>query len=308
LAVTALRPVSATVLAVTLADPAGGPLPAWDPGAHIDVVLPNGLVRQYSLCGDPTDGTSYQVAVLRDPHSRGASAYVHSELSPGDRIEVRGPRNHFALVDAPHYAFVAGGIGITPIVPMITTLEARGAHWSLLYIGRARSSMAFLDDLERYGPRVTVLETGGCGRPELGKLLDARQPGAAVYACGPESLLAAVEHEAADWPPSTLHVERFVLRPDPLPAPAGAFEVHLTETGLTLTVPAEKSILDVVEEAGIQHPYSCREGTCGTCEVSIVSGEAEHRDSVLTPEEQQENTHMMICVSRARSGRIELAI
>ncbi|MGY1838139.1 MULTISPECIES: PDR/VanB family oxidoreductase [unclassified Modestobacter] len=307
--VTALEAASSTVMSVTLAATDGGTLPSWDPGAHIDAVLPNGLVRQYSLCGDRAAADTYRVAVLRESEGRGGSAFVHTELAVGNRIEVRGPRNNFPLVGASAYRLVAGGIGITPLLPMVAQLAERRADWSLAYLGRSRETMAFLDELEHYGPeRVTVIETGTAGRPVLTELIGPPRPDVAVYACGPESLLRAVEEQDAGWPPSTLHFERFSPRGDVGEARSGSFEVHLTEAGLTLQVPEEKSILDVVEQAGIPHPYSCREGTCGTCEVAIVDGMADHRDSILSPEEQEQNDTMMICVSRARTPRLDLEI
>ncbi|MEU0529470.1 PDR/VanB family oxidoreductase [Amycolatopsis tolypomycina] len=284
------------VVALTLRAP-GGPLPHWEPGAHIDLRLPDGVVRQYSLCGDPADSSAYRVAVLREPDGRGGSAYVHDKLAAGDRIEVDGPRNHFALVDAERYLFIAGGIGITPILPM---LDRAGTDWHLVYGGRTRGSMAFTEELARHGDRVTFRPQDEHGLLDLPSLLADVRPGTAVYCCGPEPLLAAVEALG----PADLHVERFTARADE--GPREAFEVELAGSGRVLPVPADRSILEVVEEAGVSVLSSCREGTCGTCETGVLGGEPDHRDSVLTADERLENEVMMLCVSRACSPRLVL--
>ncbi|WP_410590109.1 PDR/VanB family oxidoreductase [Amycolatopsis sp. lyj-23] len=287
------------VVRLTLRDPDGGSLPPWEPGAHIDLVLP-GFVRQYSLCGDPAETSAYQVAVLREPGGRGGSAYVHDALSAGDRVEVDGPRNHFALVEAERYLFVAGGIGITPILPMLDAATASGRDWQLVYGGRTRASMAFTAELAHHGDRVSFRPQDEHGLLDLPTLLAATRPGTAVYCCGPEPLLAAVEALG----PADLHVERFTAAADD--GERTAFEVELAGSGRVLPVPADRSILEVVEEAGITVLSSCREGTCGTCETGVLGGTPDHRDSVLTAAERQENEVMMLCVSRACSPRLVL--
>ncbi|EOD70082.1 PDR/VanB family oxidoreductase [Amycolatopsis vancoresmycina] len=284
------------VARLTLRAPGGGSLPPWEPGAHIDLVLP-GFVRQYSLCGDPADTSAYQVAVLHEPGGRGGSAYVHDKLSAGDRVEVSAPRNHFPLVDAGRYLFIAGGIGITPILPM---LARAGGDWQLVYGGRTRSSMAFADELARHGDRVVFRPQDEHGLLDLPALLASAGPGTAVYCCGPQPLLAAVEA----LKPDDLHVERFTAVADE--GPRTAFEVELAGSGRVLPVPADRSILEVVEEAGVTVLSSCREGTCGTCETGVLGGEPDHRDSVLTADERLENEVMMLCVSRACSPRLVL--
>ncbi|MCE3554355.1 PDR/VanB family oxidoreductase [Pseudonocardia sp. RS11V-5] len=295
------------VVQLTLRDPAGADLPAWEPGAHVDLVLTGELTRQYSLCGDPAERSVLQVAVLREPAGRGGSAHVHDVLAEGDAVRVRGPRNHFALVRAPRYLFVAGGIGITPILPMVAAAEAAGADWRLVYGGRSRASMAFRDRLEEQHPcRVDVRPQDETGLLDLAALLDEPAEGTAVYCCGPEPLLAAVEERCAAWPAGSLHLERFTPRAGADDGPREAFEVELAQTGSTLTVPADRSILEVVEEAGVGILSSCREGTCGTCETGVLEGVPDHRDSVLTAEEQAENDAMMICVSRSCSARLVL--
>ncbi|GAA4707315.1 PDR/VanB family oxidoreductase [Pseudonocardia yuanmonensis] len=295
------------VVQLTLRDPAGGDLPAWEPGAHVDLVLTGELTRQYSLCGDPAERSVLQVAVLREPAGRGGSAHVHDVLAEGDTVRVRGPRNHFALVEAPRYLFLAGGIGITPILPMIAAAEAAGAEWRLVYGGRTRASMAFRDRLEqRYPDRVEVRPQDETGLLDLAALLGEPAAGTAVYCCGPEPLLAAVEERCAVWPAGSLHLERFAPKAGADDGPREAFEVELAQTGTILTVPAERSILDVVEEAGVGILSSCREGTCGTCETGVLEGVPDHRDSVLTADEQAQNDAMMICVSRSCSARLVL--
>jgi ferredoxin-NADP reductase len=294
------------VVALTLCAPAGGPLPPWEPGAHIDLHLPGGLVRQYSLCGDPRQARRWRVAVLREPDGRGGSACVHDKVGVGDELLVAGPRNRFRLVDAGEYLFLAGGIGITPLLPMIAEVARRGAPWRLVYGGRRRASMAFLDELEPLGEAVDVRPQDECGLLELDALLGAPSGGTAVYCCGPESLLRAVEQRCASWPDGALHVERFgPITPDP-GADDGEFEVELAQSGRRVQVPAGVSILAALEAAGISVLSSCQEGTCGTCETGVLDGEPDHRDSVLTKAEQQTGDVMMICVSRSRTPRLVL--
>ncbi|WP_369173933.1 2Fe-2S iron-sulfur cluster-binding protein [Streptomyces sp. R28] len=290
------------VLALTLRHPLGEELPAWEPGAHIDVVLGPELERQYSLCGDPADRSAWRIAVLREPDGRGGSAHVHEQLGQGDKVRVRGPRNHFALRPAPRYRFIAGGIGITPILPMLAAAEAEGAQWTLLYGGRTRRSMAFTEELSRYGDRVTVAPQDEAGLLDLASVLDDVPESTLVYCCGPGPLLDAVE---ARCPAGLLHVERFA----PKEQEDGAnteFEVELAQSGKTLTVSPDVSVLDAVRAAGVEVLFSCTEGTCGTCETDVLDGTPEHRDSVLTQEEQESGETMMICVSRCRGKRLVL--
>jgi ferredoxin-NADP reductase len=299
------EPVATDVVALTLRHPDGAPMPTWEPGAHVDLELRPGLVRQYSLCGDPTDRSTLRIAVLREPDGRGGSAYVHDRLSPGDRVDVAGPRNNFALVEAKRYLFIAGGVGITPIVPMLAAVERAGADWRLVYGGRTRASMAFRERLCRdYGDRVSVRPQDETGLLDLAGLLAEPAAGTAVYCCGPEPLLAAVEEHCASWPAGALHVERFTPRPDT--GTRDSFEVELSRTGRTVVVPADRSILEVVEDAGVPVLSSCREGTCGTCETDVLGGTPDHRDSLLTPDERAAGETMMICVSRSRGGKLVL--
>ncbi|MFF6876047.1 MULTISPECIES: 2Fe-2S iron-sulfur cluster-binding protein [unclassified Streptomyces] len=290
------------VLALTLRHPLGEPLPAWQPGAHVDVLLGPGLERQYSLCGDPADRSAWRVAVLREPAGRGGSAHVHEQLGEGAKVRVRGPRNNFRLEPAPRYRFVAGGIGITPLLPMLAAAEAAGAEWTLLYGGRTRTSMAFGGELGRYGDRVTFAPEDETGLLDLTSVLDDVPEGTLVYCCGPGPLLDAVE---ARCPSGALRVERF--RPKEQQTGGDTeFEVELARSGRTLTVAPDVSVLDAVRAAGVEVLYSCTEGTCGTCETDVLDGEPDHRDSVLSDDERAAGETMLICVSRCRGGRLVL--
>jgi len=297
------------VISLTLASVDGGALPAWTPGAHIDVIVGNGLTRQYSLSSDPADLSTWRIGILREPASRGGSEWIHANATAGAELTVSDPRNNFVLHAAPKYRFVAGGIGITPILPMIAEAEAKGAEWTLLYGGRTRSSMAFLDELAAYGDKVTVAPQDEVGLLDLAAYFANPAEGEVIYACGPEPMLQAAERASADWPAGSLHLERFV----PKVIEAGEdheFEVEFADSGITSTIPVGTSILDVAEGLGLNVFSSCREGTCGTCETQILEGAADHRDSLLTTAEQDAQETMMICVSRAASGcgKLKLAL
>lgn len=307
LVLTAREPVAQGVVRLTLARPDGAELPAWRPGAHIDLRLTPGLTRPYSLCSDPADRTHWQIAVLRQPEGGGGSAYVHDHLTAGDPIRIRGPRDRFALQPSPRYLFLAGGIGITPLMPMLAEAEQRGAEWELVYGGRSLASMAFHAELRAaYGERVRLVPQDEHGLPDLDVLLGVPRPDTLVYCCGPEGLLRAVEERCASWPADTLHTERFVPKEQHVPGAEEGFEVELARSGRTVTVPAGTSVLDAVEQEGVPVLSSCREGTCGTCETVVLAGAVEHRDSLLTPAEQEAHDTMMICVSRAACPRLVL--
>ncbi|MBS1691475.1 MAG: oxidoreductase [Actinobacteria bacterium] len=297
--------VAEDIVALTLIDPDGAELPAWTPGAHIDLVLGDDLTRQYSLCGSVADTTSYRVAVLKNTQGRGGSRAVHG-LAAGSTVRVRGPRNHFPMAGSPRYQFIAGGIGITPILPMIAEADAAGADWTLVYGGRSRTSMAFLDQLARYGDRVTIVPEDEAGRLDLAALLGAPRPDTAVYCCGPSGLLDAVEAMCANWTAGALHYERFSAKEQAPVDAASTFEVVLARSGMTLTVTPEKSVFDVCQEAGVSVLGSCLEGVCGTCETGVLDGEVDHRDSILNEEERESNEFMMICVSRCKSKQLTL--
>jgi cytochrome P450/ferredoxin-NADP reductase len=296
------------VAALTLHEVDGHPLPRWEPGAHVDLILGSAATRQYSLCGDPDNQHVWRLGILRDPNGSGGSLYVHDQLQTGDIVRIRGPRNNFPLVDSPNYLFIAGGIGITPILAMIRSAESARAQWRLVYGGRQRSSMAFLDELAAYGDRVTVWPQDEHGFLDLDGLFGQPQPDTKIYCCGPEPLLNAVEQRCTAWPRASLHVERFVAKPLTEPVLHEAFDVHLAQSELTLTIPPEKSILAAIEEAGVGVLSSCAEGTCGTCETLVLEGIPDHRDSVLDQDARERNDCMMICVSRACTPRLVLDI
>ena len=294
-----VSPVADGVVALSLA---GAALPAWTPGAHIDLLLDGGLVRQYSLCGRLGDADRWRIAVLATPDSRGGSRKVH-QLTPGSTVRVRGPRNHFPVVASRRYLFLAGGIGITPLLPMIHEVSAAGADWELHYGGRSLASMAFTDELP--ADRVHLVPEDTHGRLDLDTILGTPRPDTLVYACGPEGMLAAVERRCADWPPGRLHLERFTANADPS---GESFEVVLDRSGRTLTVARDASIFETVRAAGVSVLGSCLEGICGTCETEVLDGEVDHRDSVLDDDERASNEVMMICVSRCRGARLTLAL
>jgi len=308
---TVSRKVSLTpdVVLLDLTTPDGAELPAWDPGAHVDMLLPGNVVRQYSLCSDPADRARWQVGVLREPEGRGGSIFIHDDLVEGAELEVRGPRNNFPLEPAGAYVFVAGGIGVTPLIPMISAAVAQGVPWELIYGGRTRSSMSFVDHLEeKYGDRVTVRPQDEHGLLDLQGLLGTPREDAAIYCCGPEPLLQAIEAASANWPAGALHVERFSPKELEAPVLSGSFEVELTLSDMVLTVPPDKSIMEVMEEHGVPVVASCMEGTCGSCETVVVCGKPDHRDSILSPAEQEANETMMVCVSRSVTPRLTLEI
>jgi ferredoxin-NADP reductase len=298
------------VVVLDLAHPENEDLPRWGPGAHIDLILDDGLTRQYSLCGDPRDSGIWRVGVLLDPNSRGGSRYVHQNLNEGATVRVRGPRNHFPLVDAQHYRFIAGGIGITPIFAMIEAAQRAGNDWTLLYGGRTRASMAFAAELaERYPERVTLWPQDERGLLDLESLFKEPEDNTLVYCCGPEALLSAVEQHCAHWPAGILHIERFAAKAPTAEEAAEAleqFEVVCQRSGRAFAITSDQSILEVLEEEGIPILGSCYEGVCGTCEARVLEGTPDQRDSVLTDAEKAAGEVMLICVSRSRTERLVL--
>jgi ferredoxin-NADP reductase len=294
------------VVCLELEHPGGDRLPDWTPGAHIDLVLPNGLTRQYSLCGDRWDAYRYRVGVLREPGGRGGSAFVHDRLRPGDHVGVGGPRNKFPLVPAGRYLFVAGGIGITPLLPMIHQADLLGADWHLVYGGRRRASMAFLGELARYGDRVLVVPEDERGRPDLRAWLGEVRPGLRVYCCGPPGLIDAVTAGCAHWPAPTLRTERFTAPEQTAAARDTAFRVDLARTGTSVLVTPEETVLEALRTAGVDLLSSCMQGTCGTCETTVLGGQVDHRDAVLTEAERATGDRMFPCVSRSCGDRLLL--
>lgn len=316
--VSARRTLSDDVVEIVLAAPDLSNV-EWAPGAHIDLILPSGLVRQYSLCGGTPAAGELHIAVLDEPSGRGGSREVHQDLHPGVKVGVRGPRNHFKLVEAPEYLFIAGGIGITPILAMIAQVATTGASWSLLYGGRTRKSMAYVQELENYHASRTCLGTGEfsivpedeLGRPDLRRALGSISSTTLVYACGPEPLLQAIEDLAAELlNPGQLHLERFGAAERAVDTTGDGgldeFEVELAASGQVLQVGAEDRLIDIVRTVAPQVPFSCEEGYCGSCETGVMAGLPCHRDTVLTDEERAENDTMMICVGRSLTKRLTL--
>ncbi|WTN37244.1 PDR/VanB family oxidoreductase [Streptomyces canus] len=296
------------VVALELVDPTGAQLPVWEPGAHIDLIMPDGAARQYSLCGDPDDRYTWRVGVLLEKEGRGGSQWVHQGLAEGDLVATRGPRNHFPLEPARRYLFIGGGIGITPILPMARLARTTGADFAVVYGGRTRESMGFVDELEELEAEVEIVPQSEAGLIDLDRLLADPEPDTLIYCCGPGPLLDAVEQRVAHWPAGTLRIERFSARTDTeLTSDADqAFEVELAHSGTVLQVPADQTLLSVLEDAGADVISSCAEGTCGACETMVLAGEIDHRDSVLSESERAAGDRLMICVSRCRGEKLVL--
>jgi len=275
----------------------GRALPRWHPGCHVDVVLPSGVQRQYSLCGDPHERDHYRIAVRRIGSGSGA---IHA-LRVGDTAVLRGPRNAFPFLTVDSYLFVAGGIGITAIRPMVEDAARRGADWRLVYTGRTRTSMPFADELLALDPhRVQLRPDDEFGMPDAARLVGQAPPGAALYACGPPPMLDGLRRAVDGSPVASLHTERF----SPPPVVGGdPFELVLAGSGRVVRVGAEESALEAVRRVLPDVAYSCRQGFCGTCPVRMLGGDVEHRDRCLAPAERP--TRFALCVSRGR-GRVTL--
>jgi ferredoxin-NADP reductase len=297
LRVVAKRAAADRIVALDLARPDGGALPAWTPGAHIDLVLANGLVRSYSLCGSPSNANAWRIAILKEIDGRGGSAFVHDVLAVGDEIAVRGPRNNFRYDAGKSSLFVAGGVGVTPIVPMVEAAAKSGKPWRLLYLGRTRPGMALLDELSAYGDNVRIHCDAEAGILDIAGELAKASSFEAIYCCGPSGLIAAVENGLAKDQSGKLQIERFAAVAVDTSGDA-PFEVELARSGRRIAVASGQSILDALEAAGIKAPSSCREGICGSCEIPVVSGRPLHRDQVLSPAEKTASRTMMICISR----------
>ncbi|CAN7489529.1 PDR/VanB family oxidoreductase [Rhizobium sp. LjRoot30] len=298
------------VVSFVLRAAGGGALPAWAPGAHIDLCLPSGLVRQYSLCGDPAERASYRIAVLRQADGRGGSREVHDGLRVGQTVSIAGPRNAFPLLAAPRYFFIAGGIGITPILPMVEQAQKNGADWRLVYGARSRNRLSFLDRLGRFDEqRVGLRLDEASARIDLDEAVAAARGGAEVYACGPKGLLDALEARFADEKlGARLHIERFAPAAAAVLPDDGSFRVILGRSGGHVDVPVGCSILEALRQAGHDHPCSCEQGFCGTCECRVLDGLPDHRDALLTEQERQAGKVMMPCVSRALTPTLTLDI
>lgn len=327
LVVRVAREESVGVRSVLLCDPDGGDLPAWQPGAHIQLALPSGRVRSYSLCSDPNDRSHYRIAVLREDDGQGGSLEVHAECLSGRRLRSSLPRNEFELNPADGYLLIAGGIGVTPLLPMATYLAKQGAKWRLLYLGRSKPTMAFQEEIAALGGTAEVVAKDECGRIDLEEVIRREPLSSAIYCCGPNKLMAAVA-DVAKVTGHTVHVERFG-RPDlvrtvpagysPLVTPdddsgvtAGRtdpdepFEVELAASGKVVTVERGQTILSAVRNIRQGLNFTCLEGYCGTCETAVLAGVPDHRDTLLSEEERTANESMMICVGRSKTGRLVL--
>jgi ferredoxin-NADP reductase len=305
--VTAIRYAARDTHIYEFTRPDGRPLPAYQPGAHIDLHLPNGLVRQYSLIEAEPDPSRYTIAVKRDPASRGGSRYVHDELRVGKTLKISAPRNNFALVEnAGHVLLLAGGIGITPIWCMVQRLEKLGRPWTLYYACRSRSDMAFLQALESMAGAQFHFDDETAGRVlDLPAIVAGAPKDAHLYCCGPTPMLKAFEAATKDWPHAQVHVEYFTPKPEATDK-KGGFVVELARSGQEFVIPEGKSILEVLLDAGVDVDYSCELGICGACEQRVISGVPEHHDAILTEEEQASNTKVMICCAGCKSERLVL--
>jgi vanillate O-demethylase ferredoxin subunit len=298
------------ILSVEFRRPDGAPLPGFTAGSHIDLHLPNALVRNYSLLNDSAETRRYVVAVGLDAASRGGSAHVHNEMRVGQLLRISAPRNNFPLVeDAPLVALIAGGIGVTPLVCMARRLSSLGRPYEFHLAARSRTRAAFVEDIEALGRPVHAHfddEHGGAPL-DIAAIVAAAPAGAHFYCCGPAPMLAAFEAATAGLPEDHVHVEYFKAKePSAGGLPPGAFRLVLAKSGATIDVPADKSILEALLEAGFDAEYSCQDGVCGTCETRIVAGVADHRDSLLSKSERASNKTMMICVSRCAGDSLTL--
>lgn len=288
----------------------GGSLPPFTAGAHVDVHLGEGLVRQYSLCNDPIETHRYLLGVLRDPASRGGSAAMHA-LAPGDTLEISAPKNHFPLhADAEHSVLLAGGIGITPILAMAQSLARAGASFEFHYCTRSAARTAFRERLAGDDLRERTHlyhDDTEDQRADLPRLLAAQRPDTHLYVCGPTGFMGAVldAARAAGWPEARLHREYFAAPQTPS-APAGAFQVKVQSTGCVIDVAPEETVVQALAAHGVEIPTSCEQGVCGTCLTRVLHGDPDHRDAYLTDEERAANDQFLPCCSRARSAMLVL--
>jgi len=306
---TEIQPVARDTNLYTFQRPDGAALPPYKPGAHIDLHLPNGLIRQFSLVVPHRDPARYVVGVKRDPASRGGSRFIIDEMRVGHEIRISAPRNNFPLVeDAEHVTLFAGGIGITPIWCMVQELAALKRSWKLYYACRSRDDMAFLEalkNLEQNAVHLHFDDEAGGQVLDVASAIAAAPPYAHLYCCGPNPMLKAFEAAAASRPRPQVHVEYFTPKSEAAAA-TGGFWVELSRSGEEYFIPEGKKILEVLFEAGVDVDYSCELGICGACETKVISGIPEHHDSVLSEEEQASNTKVMICCAGCKTERLVL--
>jgi tetrachlorobenzoquinone reductase len=287
--------------------PAGGDLAPFTAGSHIDLHLPNGMIRSYSLTNDPSERHRYVIAINKDAASRGGSRYIHETLRAGDLITISHPKNNFALQEtAAHTILIAGGIGITPLLSMTRRLGVLGRSCELHYAVRTRAAAAFLDELKTLGSGLHLhVDEEASGRVlDLPAIVRNAPAGAHLYCCGPVPMLEAFEGATADRPSAQVHVEYFTVREKP--AVEGGFQVKLARSNRTIKVEPGKTILNALLDAGIDVNYACTEGVCGTCETRVIEGIPDHRDLFLGKEEQAANATMMVCCSGSKSGTLVL--
>jgi ferredoxin-NADP reductase len=288
--------------------PDGSPLPPYTPGAHVEMHLPNGLVRHYSMIVPASNAVpaTYTFGIKRDPASRGGSRFIHDELRVGRTLKMSPPRNNFPLIeDARKSIFLAGGIGITPIWCMVQRLEQLGHAWTLYYACRSRTDMAFLDALEGLAGSALHFDDENGGRfLDVARILGEAPADVHLYCCGPTPMMSAFEAAATGWPREQVHVEYFTPRADA--TRKGGFMVELARSGQEFFVPEGNSILQVLLDEGVDVDYSCELGICGACEQRVIAGIPEHRDSILSEEEQAENTRVMICCAGCKTERLVL--
>jgi len=312
LRVKAMRALGGDALGVELQADEQALLPAFNAGAHIELQLGNGLRRCYSLLNAQDERRRYVVGVSRAPASRGGSRFIHEELRVGHRVLASAPRNNFPLTeDALATVLIAGGVGVTPIWCMVQRLEALQRPWRLYYAARTRAQAPLLDRLEKLakssacGALTVNFDHEADGRPwRIDELIAQQNRAAHLYCCGPAPMLAAFETATRDWPAKQVHLERFTAAG--LADKSAAFSVRLVRSGRTVNVAEGQSILDAVLAAGVDAPYSCLEGVCGTCETRVLAGAPEHHCAVLSAAERAEGRSMMICCSRSRGGALEL--
>lgn len=308
--ISAMQSRARDVVELEVASEAGTDLPPFTPGAHIDLHLANGLVRQYSLCNYGESNGTYRIAVGLAELSRGGSSHIHAEFKVGTRLLISAPRNNFPIEpNASGYLFVAGGIGITPILSMLRWCEINKKPWRLLYCTRSRDRAAYLSDIVGLSFAQLIVhcdhEAGGT-KADVNAVISTLKPGEHIYCCGPSGLMQAVAHAAESYPEEQVHFEWFTRSDVHGPTQSREFNVVLRQSGLTIPVSADQSILEAIEDAGVMVPFGCRDGLCGSCLTHVCSGEPDHRDQVLTDAERKSGTVMMICVSRAKGGQIEL--
>lgn len=295
-----------------LSSTAGAPLPAFSAGSHVDVQVPGGLTRQYSLCNDSAESHRYLIGVLRDPASRGGSLAMHEQVQVGSVLQISPPKNHFALAhEAPRHLLMAGGIGVTPILCMAERLAATGAAFEMHYATRSRARTAFADRIRTsaFADRVAFHFDDGAAaqRLDIPALLAAQPAGTHLYVCGPQGFMAAVLDgaRASGWTEDRIHYEFFGTELQPQ-AGDGSFEVQLASSGRVITVARDRSVLAALAAAGVVVPSSCEQGVCGTCLTRVITGVPDHRDQYLLPEEQAAGDQFLPCCSRAKSPRLVL--